>query len=41
MLKIFGHPMSTCTRKVLMTCAETNTPYELTTVDLIRRHVPW
>lgn len=34
MLKIFGHPMSTCTRKVLMTLAETNTPYELTTVDL-------
>ena len=29
MLKIYGHPMSTCTRKVLMTLAETNTPSEL------------
>jgi glutathione S-transferase len=36
MLKIYGHPMSTCTRKVLMTLAETNTPYELTTVDLAK-----
>src|SRR5687767_6863022 len=34
MLKIFGHPMSTCTRKVLMTLAETNTPHEIVTVDL-------
>ena len=33
MLKIFGHPMSTCTRKVLMTLHENGTPYELTTVD--------
>ena len=33
MLKIFGHPASTCTRKVLMTLAETKTPYEMTTVD--------
>jgi glutathione S-transferase len=33
MLKIFGHPMSTCTRKVLMTLAETSTPYEFTLVD--------
>ena len=33
MLKIFGHPVSTCTRKVLMTLAETKTPYELLTVD--------
>jgi glutathione S-transferase len=33
MLKIFGHPASTCTRKVLMTLAETKTPYELVTVD--------
>ena len=36
MLKIFGHPMSTCTRKVLMTLAETNTPFELTTVDFAK-----
>jgi glutathione S-transferase len=33
MLKIFGHPVSTCTRKVLMTLAETGTPYEMTVVD--------
>jgi glutathione S-transferase len=33
MLKIFGNPMSTCTRKVLMTLAETNAPFELTVVD--------
>jgi glutathione S-transferase len=35
-MKIFGHPMSTCTRKVLMTLAETNTPYELTVVDFAK-----
>jgi glutathione S-transferase len=33
MLKIYGHPMSTCTRKVLMTLAETNAPFEMTVVD--------
>jgi hypothetical protein len=33
MLKIYGNPMSTCTRKVLMTLAETNTPFEMTVVD--------
>ena len=32
-MKIFGHPMSTCTRKVLMTLAETNTPYDFVVVD--------
>ena len=36
MLKIFGHPMSTCTRKVLMTLAENETPYELSVVDLAK-----
>ena len=36
MIKIFGHPASTCTRKVLMTLAETKTPYELTTVDFAK-----
>jgi glutathione S-transferase len=36
MLKIFGHPGSTCTRKVLMTLGETKTPYELTVVDLAK-----
>lgn len=35
-MKIFGHPMSTCTRKVLMTLAETGTPYELTVVDFAK-----
>lgn len=33
MLKVFGHPASTCTRKVLMTLAETNTPFEFSVVD--------
>jgi glutathione S-transferase len=36
MIKIFGHPGSTCTRKVLMTLAETNTPFDLTTVELAK-----
>ena len=36
MLKIYGHPVSTCTRKVLMTLAETKTPYELTVVDFAK-----
>jgi glutathione S-transferase len=36
MLKIFGHPASTCTRKVLMTLHETKTPYELTVVDFAK-----
>jgi len=36
MLKIYGHPMSTCTRKVLFTLNETNTPYELTVVDFAK-----
>jgi glutathione S-transferase len=36
MLKIFGHPGSTCTRKVLMTLAETNTPHEFTVVDFAK-----
>ncbi len=33
MIKLYGHPMSTCTRKVLMTLAETNTPFEMNLVD--------
>jgi glutathione S-transferase len=36
MLTLFGHPMSTCTRKVLMTLAETNTPYEMQVVDFAK-----
>jgi glutathione S-transferase len=35
-MKIYGHPMSTCTRKVLMTAAETNTPTELIVVDFAK-----
>ena len=35
-MKIYGHPMSTCTRKVLMTLAETNSPYELEVVDFAK-----
>ena len=35
-MKIFGHPMSTCTRKVLMTLAETNTPHEFVLVDFAK-----
>ena len=35
-MKIFGHPMSTCTRKVLTTLAETNTPHELVVVDFAK-----
>ncbi|MBX3200942.1 MAG: glutathione S-transferase N-terminal domain-containing protein [Labilithrix sp.] len=34
MIKLFGNPMSTCTRKVLMTLVETDTPYEMSVVDL-------
>jgi glutathione S-transferase len=32
-MKIYGHPMSTCTRKVLATLVETSAPYELVTID--------
>jgi glutathione S-transferase len=34
MLTIYGNPLSTCTRKVLMTLAETKTPFEMSVVDL-------
>jgi len=36
MIKIFGHSASTCTRKVLFTLHETNTPYELVVVDFAK-----
>src|SRR5690242_1347893 len=36
MIKIHGHPMSTCTRKVLMTLAETSTPHEFSLVDFAK-----
>jgi glutathione S-transferase len=34
MLKIYGNPMSTCTRKVLTTLAELNMPFEMSVVDI-------
>ena len=33
MIKLYGSPLSTCTRKVLMTLGETNTSYEMMTID--------
>jgi glutathione S-transferase len=36
MIKLFGHPMSTCTRKVLFTLHETNTPHEFQLVDFAK-----
>lgn len=33
MIKLYGSPLSTCTRKVLMTLAETSTSYEMMTID--------
>ncbi|HEY3816819.1 MAG TPA: glutathione S-transferase N-terminal domain-containing protein [Polyangiaceae bacterium] len=36
MVKIYGHPASTCTRKVLMTLAETQTPFEMVVVDFAK-----
>src|SRR5580698_9875743 len=36
MIKLFGHPASTCTRKVLTALAETQTPYEFCLVDLTK-----
>jgi glutathione S-transferase len=36
MIQLFGHPGSTCTRKVLTALAETNTPYEFTLVDFAK-----
>jgi len=35
-IQLFGHPGSTCTRKVLTVLAETNTPYELNVVELAK-----
>ena len=36
MLKVFGHPMSTCTRKVLTVLAEKNAPHEFVLVDIMK-----
>ena len=33
-MKLYGHPLSTCTRKVLMTAAEKAAPIELVAIDL-------
>ena len=35
-MKLYGHPMSTCTRKVLTTLAETGLAYELELVDFAK-----
>ncbi|MBX3158860.1 MAG: glutathione S-transferase family protein [Deltaproteobacteria bacterium] len=35
-MKLYGHPISTCTRKVLCTLNETNTPFELVTLDFAK-----
>lgn len=37
MIKVYGYPFSTCTRKVLMTLLEKNTPYEFIIVDLAKQ----
>jgi glutathione S-transferase len=36
MIDLYGNPMSTCTRKVLMTLGETNTPFEMHVVDFAK-----
>lgn len=36
MLKIYGHPMSTCTRKVLTTVAELDLPHEVVLIDFAK-----
>lgn len=35
-MKVYGHPMSTCTRKVLTTLAEKNHPHEFVMVDIMK-----
>lgn len=35
-MKLFGHPMSTCTRKTMFTLHETSTPFELVVVDFAK-----
>jgi glutathione S-transferase len=36
MIKLYGNPASTCTRKVLFALNETNTPYELSVIDFMK-----
>jgi glutathione S-transferase len=33
-LKLYGHPMSTCTKRVAVVLKETNTPFEFEVVDI-------
>jgi hypothetical protein len=33
-LKLYGHPMSTCKKRVVVVLKETNTPFHLEVVDL-------
>jgi glutathione S-transferase len=35
-MKLYGNPMSTCTRKVLTVLAEHNTPFEMVTIDFTK-----
>ena len=35
-MKIYGNPMSTCSRKVLTTLGETTTPFEFVVIDLAK-----
>ena len=36
MIQLFGNPRSTCTRKVLVTLAETKLPFEMNVIDLAK-----
>jgi len=43
-LKIHGHPQSTCTRRVICVCKEKNVPYEVIAVDwatMEHKSEPW
>ncbi len=35
-MKVYGHPMSTCTRKVLTTLIETGTPFDVVLIDFAK-----
>jgi glutathione S-transferase len=35
-MKLYGHPFSTCTNRVLAVLKETNTPYEFVMVDMMK-----
>jgi len=36
MVKLYGYPMSTCTRLVALVCMEKEIPYELIKIDLAK-----